>query len=241
MITKPAPNPEPLTPDTLLVFLDETGDEQYSDPKHPVFGIGGCAIRSEEYVHRIRMPWVLLKRDVLGLINQPFHAVDFERSRPAIEKILAINTFLKRGFHRIAVTTDRNTARPNGYDGHETVSTVLFEYIRRLIGSYSSRRCMIFFEHSEKAAELLGRNFPVRGMDARNLFFEKVAVDGFTMPKTSAEAGLELADLIIHTAGKQQRRHGKGYVDGIREFTLDFQAVFMRFTRRGTSISRLYQ
>ena len=85
---------------------------------------------------------------------------------------------------------------------------------------------MIFFEHSERAADLLERNLPVRNMDAKNLFSEAVVVDGFTLPKASAEAGLEIADLIIHTAGKQQRRHGRGYVDGNRNFTLDFQAVF---------------
>lgn len=33
------------TPGTLLVFIDEAGDEDYSDPKNPTFGRGGCAVR----------------------------------------------------------------------------------------------------------------------------------------------------------------------------------------------------
>jgi hypothetical protein len=63
-------------------------------------------------------------------------------------------------------------------------------------------------------------------MKARNLFGEPVETGGYIMPKRSEEAGLEIADLIIHTAGKQQRRHGPSYSQGVRNFTPDFTAVF---------------
>ena len=133
MTAPPSQEPEPITPATLVIFLDETGDEQYTDPKHPVFGIGGCAIISDDYVRRIQRPWTLLKRDILKLGIKPFHATDFERSRPTMDKISAINNFLTRGFHRISVVTDVNTERPKGYDGHEAVSTIVpprcFEWV----------------------------------------------------------------------------------------------------------------
>jgi hypothetical protein len=29
--------------DGLVVFIDETGHEEYNDPKIPIFGRGGCA------------------------------------------------------------------------------------------------------------------------------------------------------------------------------------------------------
>jgi hypothetical protein len=216
--------------DTMMIFLDETGDEQYSDPKHPVFGIGGCALISDEYGRRIFDPWNRLKRDVLGLAGKPFHAVDFEHSKPTPARrraqIAAINLFLTRGFYRLAVTTDINTQRPEGFDGHETVSTVVHELIQRLIARHSSPRCMVFFEHSERTAKMLERNLPVHKMDARNLFGEPVVPEGYTMPKKFMEPGLEIADLIIHTSGKQQRRHPEGYANGVRHFTLDFRAVF---------------
>ncbi len=231
MSVPPSLEPEQITRATLMIFLDETGDEQYTDPNHPVFGIGGCAVMSDDYVRRVQKPWNLLKRDALGLVAQPFHAVDFERSRPTMEKILAINMFLMRGFHRIAVTTDRHTERPKGYDGHESVSTILFEYTRRLLRTYSTRRCVIIFEHSDRANKLLERNFPVRAMDATNLFGEPVDVVGYTMPKSTCEAGLEIADLIVHTAGKQQRLYGGGYANGVRNFTPDFRAVFHAIDR----------
>ena len=69
-------------------------------------------------------------------------------------------------------------------------------------------------------------NLPLGNIKARKLFGRPVEVGGYIMPKTSMEAGLEIADLIIHTAGKQQRRHGPNYGKGVLNFTPDFRAVF---------------
>jgi hypothetical protein len=217
---------EPIPSHNFLVFLDETGDEKYSDPKHAVFGIAGCAIISDEYVRRIQRPWNSMKRDVLNLAYRPFHAVEFERSGHTPKQIAATNLFLTRSFYRIAVTTDVNTRRPKGFDGHRAVSTILFDYIRRLVARHSIRRCMVFFEQSDRGDPLLERNLPLSNMPARNLFDEPAEVAGFILPKRSMEAGLELADLIAHTSGKQQRGHVPGYASGVRNFTPDFKSVF---------------
>ena len=39
----------PLRPETLLIFIDETGIEDYSDTKNPTFGRGGCAVLGADY------------------------------------------------------------------------------------------------------------------------------------------------------------------------------------------------
>ena len=57
------PDTIPLTPRTLLVFVDETGNEDYSDPKNPTFGRGGCAVLGKEYRNKIKKPWRKLKRE----------------------------------------------------------------------------------------------------------------------------------------------------------------------------------
>jgi hypothetical protein len=69
----------------------------YSDPKHPVFGVGGCAVTSPDYLGQLRLEWIHLKQNDLGIVNRPFHAVDFEHSRPdpaMIETINALCAFL---------------------------------------------------------------------------------------------------------------------------------------------------
>ncbi|NCB51156.1 MAG: hypothetical protein EOM54_04645 [Clostridia bacterium] len=37
------------SPNTALIFLDETGDELLSDPIYPIFGFGGCCILVKDY------------------------------------------------------------------------------------------------------------------------------------------------------------------------------------------------
>jgi hypothetical protein len=46
-----------LLPNSLLIFVDETGNEDLSDPKNPTFGRGGCGALFTEYKHRILNPW----------------------------------------------------------------------------------------------------------------------------------------------------------------------------------------
>jgi len=70
------------TPKTLMVFIDESGNEDFSDPNNPTFGRGGCAAIGPNYVELLRKPWRRLKRERLGGANKPFHAVDFEVSAP---------------------------------------------------------------------------------------------------------------------------------------------------------------
>src|SRR5271166_4406733 len=91
---------------SLLIFIDETGNEDLSDPKNPTFGRGGCGALFTEYKHRISKPWRRLKRERLGLAVTPFHAADFEQTRPTMRKINGINEFMARPFWRFATKCD---------------------------------------------------------------------------------------------------------------------------------------
>ena len=55
-----------LPPNSLLIFIDETGNEDLSDPNNPTFGRGGCGALFTEYKHRISKLWKRLKRERLG-------------------------------------------------------------------------------------------------------------------------------------------------------------------------------
>lgn len=63
-----------------LVFIDETGVEDFSDPKNPTFGRGGYAVLSGDYKRLLKKPWRRLKREHPGGANKPFHATEFEQS-----------------------------------------------------------------------------------------------------------------------------------------------------------------
>jgi len=210
----------PLTPKTLLVFIDETGNEDYSDPKNPTFGRGGCAVLGAQYRELIRNPWRKLKREKLGGNLRPFHATDFERSRPSLAQITAINRFLQRPFWRFAVMSDAGTELPNGVDGHQAVSLVAKQFITRLASSMEIDRVALVFEASSRCDGLVRRDFPL--VDVQDAQGTAIPVDGYFMPKASMEAGLEVADLVAHTAGRQRRHQ----ISGKSGATKDFKAMY---------------
>ena len=203
-----------IVPGMLLVFVDETGIEDLSDPKNPTFGRGGCAVLAEEYDSKIKKPWKKLKRERLGGASKPFHATEFEQTRPTMRQIGGINQFLKRPFWRFAVMCDSRTALPPGIDAHKAISMVTVRFIERLVADMGKIHSIaLVFESSERGDDLVKRDFDLAKMELRNAAGNRVEVDGYFMPKKSMEPGLEVADLIAHTAGRQ-RRHQIAGKDG---------------------------
>ena len=213
----------PITPRTLVVFIDETGVEDYSDPLNPTFGRGGCAAQGLGYRRLIKKPWRRLKREKLGGNAKPFHATEFERSRPAMPQIQAINRFLQSPFWRFAVMSDSRTQLPSGMDGHKAISLVTVKFVTRLVAAMRDIDTVaLVFEGSERGDTLVKRDFDLASMALFDNRGRRLTVDGYFMPKKSMEAGLEVADLVAHTAGRQ-RRHQLAGRAGV---TKDFQQMY---------------
>jgi hypothetical protein len=208
--------------DGLLIFIDETGVEDYSDSKNPTFGRGGCAAPTADYRMLLKKPWRKLKREYLGGANKPFHATTFEQSRPAVRQITAINRFLQRKFWRFAAMSDSRTALPEGMDGHKAISLVTIQFVRRLVATYDTSSVALVFEASERGDDLVRRDFNLAQMNLTNRVGAPVNTEGCFIEKRYMEAGLEIADLVAHTAGRQ-RRHQIAGKEGV---TKDFEQMY---------------
>lgn len=204
--------------DALLVFIDETGIEDYSDPQNPTFGRGGCAVVAGQYRKLIKKPWRKLKREYLGGANKPFHATEFEQSRPTRVQIGALNRFLRRKFWRFAVMSDSRSKYPDGVDGHMAVSMVTIKFVTRLVAAYDTPSVAVIFESSERGDELVKRDFNLAQMRLSNSRGATVDVGGYFIEKRYMEPGLEIADLIAHTAGRQRRHQIAGKVGVTKDF-----------------------
>jgi len=208
-----------LRPNMLLVFVDETGNEDYSDPKNPTFGRGGCAVLGADYKRLIKKPWRKMKRENMGGANRPFHATDFEQSRPTKKQITAINRFLQQPFWRFAVMSDARTELPPGIDGHRAISLVTVNFVRRLIATYQNVASVaLVFEAAGRGDELVERDFDLGNMNLVNGSGNRIEVEGCFMQKKSMEPGLEVADLIAHTAGRQRRHQLAGKEGVVKDF-----------------------
>jgi hypothetical protein len=173
-----------LPPTSLLIFVDETGNEDLSDPKNPTFGRGGSGVLLSEYKQRISKPWRRLKRERLGGATKPFHAAEFEQSRPTNHQIAGISTFLARPFWRFAAMCDFRTELPAGIDAHKAISLVAMNYFARLVSKSGADVVALIFEASERGDSLVKHDYNLATMDLKNTCGRPVDVEGCFMPKT---------------------------------------------------------
>jgi hypothetical protein len=207
---------------SFLIFIDETGNEDFSDPKNPTFGRGGCGALMTEYKRHIAKPWRRLKREKLGGATKPFHATEFEQTRPAMNQITAIKAFMKLPFWRFATMCDSKTEFPDGMDAHKAISLVTINYFSRLISSADVEVVALIFEGSERGDSLVKRDYDLANMNIKNRWGHRVEVEGCFMTKEQMEPGLEVADLIAHTASRQRRHE----LAGKSGHTKDFQQTY---------------
>ena len=208
-----------IRPGMLLAFIDETGIEDYSDPGNPTFGRGGCAVLAADYKKLIKKPWRKLKRERLGGAMKPFHAAEFEQTRPKKVQITGINRFLERPFERFAVMSDERTKLPPGIDGHKAVSLVTVKFVTRLVAAHENVESIaLVFEASGRGDELVKRDFDLENMNLVNGSGQRIEVEGNFMEKRYMEPGMEVADLIAHTAGRQRRHQMAGKAGAAKDF-----------------------
>src|SRR6266540_720589 len=81
-------------PQSLLVFVDETGDELLRDPVQKVFGLAGCAVMAEDLDGFVRKPWLEVRRVVAGSPDSQLHATDIRQ--PSQNQIEAIASFFQK-------------------------------------------------------------------------------------------------------------------------------------------------
>lgn len=216
-----------IKPRALMVFIDETGNEDYSDPAFPVFGYGGCAVIEEEYNKILAKPWRQLKRERLGGAKKPFHTTDFQKSQPTRYQISGINSFVKNRFFRFAAITSIDTKRPDNMNAHKAVSVASIIKIKNIIAQSDIDSVDLVFEETQRNRNLIIQDFNPNYLDSfdiRNINNSPVEFNGYFIPKSSCVEGLEVADLIIHTAGRQERLKHKSNTS--KKFQEDFIKTF---------------
>jgi hypothetical protein len=162
------------------------------------------------------------ERERLGGANKAFHATEFEQTRPTMHRIAGINAFMALPFWRFATMCDSRTNLPPEIDAHKAISLVTVNYFARIVLRYDVDVVALIFEGSERGDKLVERDYNLASMDLKNMWGHRIEVEGCFMPKASMEPGLEVADLIAHTAGRQRRRE----IGGKAGYTKDFQKTY---------------
>jgi len=100
-------------PHCLMIFVDETGHEELSDPKYPVFGFGGCMVFAAAIDQQIREPWRQLKSEYFWFCRYSTACAALRNATP--EQIGAIGLFFRQQrFVGLRLRVTAKSAIPSG-------------------------------------------------------------------------------------------------------------------------------
>lgn len=207
------------SPKCLLVFIDETGHEEFADPKYPLFGMGGCACLALSYGDVIVTPWKNLKRKHFGGSDVGMHAS--ELGRPSEEQIEALaQFFLSQSFYRFYAIAKNTTTIAGALDPYHIVARSMLERVTTMASRCVLDSIAMIFEQTDRLDLPAARIF-----SAYNFSYEDgtaIPVERRRMSKSLHEPGLEVADFVLHVAGSQTRDRMKGRAN----WRKDFDSVF---------------
>ncbi len=211
---------------TLLFAIDETGHEDLNDPNCPVFGFGGCGCMVRDYSRLIEKPWELICEKYFTEVERPMHATDLRK--PSKEQIDILNRFFTTfEFFRVATIASKKTINMQNYETIKIMANIL---LNRLcdVGKWADfNRVVIIFEESQRIEMEIMNSLVGKNIDRGS---EKIPIELCLMSKSSSTPALEVADFIVHTAGRQTRHRITKNNDFLPDFTAIFKTVDSRLT-----------
>lgn len=224
---------------TLLIFLDETGVESLNDPNAPFFGFGGLVVECRHYFEKVEYPWYKIKDEHWNGRHSSMHASDLKK--PPEVLIGALNNFFdQEEIGRIAVTITDKSINNTDHNIENIVFGCIWDRIIEVSNKMKWFDIVILIEENERLKNAFETE--IMSKTPRNKYNKEVPVRYGTILKDPAFAGLEVADFIIHTAGRQARvmRGNLFNKTGKIDSQPDFEHVFGKIDKKSwLNLSRI--
>jgi hypothetical protein len=217
-----------LKSNTLVFYVDESGDERLNNPQHPIFAFGGVACPSDFHLP-IARAWQAMKAKHFPQVDGPLHANTHLRERLSSKKRLAVLTGMAHPeLARFGtVITSSTVLLP---DWIFTVACM--ELAKRFASVMEGMiqlgllkvpgRVVAEFEHSTRLAKHIEQHFTDLVLEVGG---HAIPVEGRFMPKSVVNPFLEMADFVASTIGKNLKYQRKFDPSGC---TANFEALFRK-------------
>lgn len=216
-------------PDTsLIVGIDETGNETYSDKNHPVFGIGGCAVMAKDYFSILEDPWHYMKESYFGGVDQPLHASELKK--PTTEQLSALNYFFSNfPFFRFAVMSAETFSNKTEETTFHLICHSVLQRIAEISKWVQPTEIVIIAENSGRTEKHL-----LKHLNAYRIGHDEIEMKPRVIlaSKDVKASCVEVADFVIHPAGAQVRNRLRGFKDMRNPIRKDFFSVFHNVDRK---------
>ncbi|HYV97823.1 MAG TPA: hypothetical protein VE967_10235 [Gemmatimonadaceae bacterium] len=190
-----------IQPNWLVVTIDETGDTTRRDPRHPVFGLAGCAVLAKDYDASLATPWMRMKDRVFDGRQSALHAADLRQ--PSEEQISALNSFFRDApIARFgAFITDRSALHVP-VAPYAVVGAMLIRQLAQVLRIWQCNGITLVVESSPKHDDQFFELFSTLEFKAGMPGSEAaLPLTMFRSDKNPGIPSLEVADFIAHTGG----------------------------------------
>ena len=206
----------------LIVGVDDTGNDLFADERHPVFGLGGCAVLARDYFRYLDDPWCYMKDSYFGGRNQKLHASDLKN--PTAEQLHALDHFFTRfPFFRFAVMAAETLKNETLETNIHLVSFCVLERVAEFAKWSQPTEIIFIIERSQRIERDLLKHFSAYRFGNCEI---EIRPRVLLASKEVCGSPVEVADFVIQSAGAQVRNRLRGFA-GIENIARkDFAAVF---------------
>lgn len=222
-----------LPDDTLVFALDDTGHESVHKENGACFGIGGCAFLVADYERLIEAPWNYMLQRFFPDTPRLIHSTDHLRNL-STEQLAALSQFFTRfQFFRLAVTVSAKTQNQVDVGYIDIVGAAVLQRVAEIASQATFSRIFIIFEASDRIERQVMQALSGKKLRSGDRGY---AIELGLMPKSACTPALEVADVIVHTAGGQTRQRNECASRGLRK---DFVDVFQTVDKRLVSFAEI--